>query len=314
MTARYFAMKYFTKPVNVWLTAAFCCLLWGSAFPAIKAGYRLLSIAADDVPAILLFAGVRFTMAGLLTILAFSLIEKKVLLPRRQAFRKIAVLSVFQTIFQYIFFYLGLAYTTGARGSVINATSVFFALLISSLLFRFETIKLNKIAGCAIGFIGVVMVSLDAFQKMGGTLLGEGFVLLSSIAYAFSSVFMKKYAADDNPAMLSGWQFVLGGLVLSVCGFAAGGRIHPIRWQAVLLIGYLALLSAVAYSLWSILLKYNEVSRVAVCGFMIPVFGVLLSALFGDGAGGLSVLVIVALLLVVAGIILVNLPEKTKKQ
>ncbi len=313
MTARCFAMKIFTKPVNVWLTAAFCCLLWGSAFPAIKAGYRLLSISADDVPTILLFAGVRFTLAGLLTVLIFSAIEKRLLLPHKKAVKKIAVLSVFQTVLQYIFFYLGLAYTTGARGSVINATSVFFALLISSLLFRFEKIRLNKIAGCAIGFIGVLMVSLDAFRKTGGTPLGEGLILLSSIAYAFSSVFMKKYAADDHPAMLSGWQFVLGGCVLTICGFCSGGRLHHMSWQAAVLIGYLALLSAAAYSLWSILLKYNEVSKVAVCGFMIPVFGVLLSALFGDGAGGTGIIVVLALLLVVAGIILVNLPDKTKK-
>jgi drug/metabolite transporter (DMT)-like permease len=39
---------------------------------------------------------------------------------------------------------------------------------------------------------------------------------------------------------------------------------------------YLALVSAVAYSLWGILLKYNPISRVAVFGFMTPVFGVIL--------------------------------------
>lgn len=306
-------MKFFTKTVNVWLTAALCCLLWGSAFPAIKTGYRLLAIEAEDVPSILLFAGVRFTLAGLLTVLIFSLIERRLLLPHRRAVKKIAVLSLFQTVLQYIFFYLGLAYTTGSRGSVINATSVFFALIISALLFRIEQLRLHKIIGCAIGFIGVILVSLDAFQKTDGSLLGEGFVLLSSIAYAFSSVFMKKYAADDSPAMLSGWQFVLGGLVLTGAGLAFGGRLQQLNWQAAALIVYMALLSAVAYSLWSILLKYNEVSKVAVCGFMIPVFGVLLSAVFGEGLGGIGGIVAVALLLVVAGIILVNVPKQEKK-
>ena len=303
-------MKFLTKPVNVWLTAELCCVLWGSAFPAIKTGYRLLQITAADVPSILLFAGVRFTLAGVLTVVLFSLIEKKPLLPHRGAVGKIGVLAVFQTILQYIFFYLGLAYTTGERGSVINATSVFFALLISSLLFRLEKLKWHKILGCAVGFMGVVLVSLDAFHRTGGTLLGEGMVLLSSISYAFSSVFMKRYAAKENPAMLSGWQFMLGGLVLTAAGLLFGGRLTQLSLRVVLLILYLALLSAVAYSLWSLLLKYNDVSRVAVCGFMIPVFGFILSALFSGGDSGFGLPAVAALLLVTVGTVTVNLPER----
>lgn len=41
---------------------------------------------------------------------------------------------------------------------------------------------------------------------------------------------------------------------------------------------YMALISAIAYALWGILLKHNSVSKVAVFGFMNPVFGVILSA------------------------------------
>lgn len=73
----------------------------------------------------------------------------------------------------------------------------------------------------------------------------------------------------------------------------------------------MALISAVAYSLWSRLLAVNPVSRVSVFGFMNPVFGVVLSALLlGEGAGTSPVTVIVALLLVCGGIIIVNKPKK----
>ena len=46
---------------------------------------------------------------------------------------------------------------------------------------------------------------------------------------------------------------------------------------------YLAMLSAVAYTLWAVLLRVNPVSRVAVFMFLQPVFGVLLSILLVDG-------------------------------
>ncbi len=304
----------FSRTSVLWLTAGICCLLWGSAFPAIKAGYGLLKIEADDTASIIAFAGIRFFLAGVLTVIIFSFIEKRLLIPEKRAYKKIGVLALFQTVIQYVFFYLGLAFTSGERGSIINGTSVFFAILISSLIFKMERLSANKIVGCLLGFAGVILVSLDAFSQGEGSLKGEAFILLSSVAYAFSSVFMKRYGADDSPAMLSGWQFMLGGAVLAVSGFAFGGRLGNISLKAALLIAYLAFLSAAAYSLWSILLKYNEVSRVTVCSFMIPVFGFVLSSLFSKkGVRGSVLITLLALIIVVIGIIIVNYSAEKKR-
>ena len=69
----------------------------------------------------------------------------------------------------------------------------------------------------------------------------------------------------------------------------------------------MAMISAVAYSLWGILLKYNPVSRIAVFGFMNPVFGVILSALLlGENNQAFSLYGLAALVLVSLGIFLVN--------
>ena len=76
------------------------------------------------------------------------------------------------------------------------------------------------------------------------------------------------------------------------------------------LLGYMGLISAAAYTLWGILLKYNPVARVAVFGFMNPVFSFLLSALLlGEGSQALGWSALSALALVCAGILIVNLPE-----
>ncbi len=294
-----------TKPYILWLIAAFCCLLWGSAFPAIRFGYNALGIESGDTFSIILFAGIRFFGAGVLTLIIFSFIGKKALIPKKRDIPKIVVLSVFQTILQYLFFYLGLAFTSGSRASVVNSTSVFFALLIAALLFKQEKLTASKIIGCLLGFAGVILVSLDAF-KSGGSLLGEGFILLSSVSYAFSSVFMKKYSVDADPAMLSGCQFMLGGAVMIAVGLLAGGRIDNFVGTGVGITVYLMLVSALAYSLWSILIKYNDVSRVAVCGFLTPVFGFVLSLIFDSGSAVSGLLAVPALVLAVIGIIVVN--------
>lgn len=73
---------------------------------------------------------------------------------------------------------------------------------------------------------------------------------------------------------------------------------------------YLAMISAVAYSLWGILLKYNPISRVAVFGFMNPVIGVILSAIVLDEKDTLGVTSVIALILVCIGIYIVNRAPK----
>jgi len=281
-------------------------MLWGSAFPAIRAGYSELGINSGDTFSIILFAGIRFFGAGVLTLLIFSLLQKKTLMFKKTDAPKIAVLSVFQTVLQYLFFYLGLAFTTGSRASVVNATSVFFAILISALLFKFEKLTAAKIVGSLLGFAGVILVSLDAFTS-GGKPIGEGFIILSSLSYAFSSVFMKRYSKDSDPAMLSGWQFVLGGAVMICVGLIFGGRLSTVNAAGVLITVYLMLVSALAYSMWSILIKYNSVSKVTVCGFLTPIFGFVLSLMFDSSSSSSSLaLALPALVLAVAGIITVN--------
>ena len=58
--------EWMQKTVVVWFGALLCCLLWGSAFPCIKIGYRLFEVDAADTASQILFAGCRFTLAGIL--------------------------------------------------------------------------------------------------------------------------------------------------------------------------------------------------------------------------------------------------------
>lgn len=290
------------------ILAMVCCALWGSAFPCIKIGYRLFHIAADDTGSQVLFAGCRFFLAGVLTVIIGSLIEKRPLFPKRKAAGKIFKLSMLQTVIQYLFFYIGLAHTSGVKGAIIVGTNSLIAILIASLIFRQEKLTAPKLLGCLTGLCGVVIANLSGSGiDFDMSFLGEGFVLISVVSYAFSSVCLKIYSQDENPVMLSGWQFALGGVILSMCGVLMGGHISCIDVSAIAMLFYLGFLSAVAYSLWGILLKVNPVSKVTIYGFMNPVIGVLLSALFlNEGAQAFSLKNMAALILVSAGIYAVN--------
>lgn len=290
--------------VVVWLGALICCALWGSAFPCIKIGYQMFEIPQDAVATQILFAGLRFTLAGILVILIGSVLSGNLLKINRQNALKILKLSLLQTVLQYLFFYIGLANTTGVKASIIEGVNVFIAIFVASLIFRQEKLTMGKLAGCLIGFAGVVLVNLNGNGlDMSFHLNGEGFIFLSTVAYAFSSVYLKRYSKTENPVLLSGWQFVAGGLVMTIMGLLMGGKITKVTATGIAMLFYLACISAVAYSLWGILLKYNPVSRVAVFGFMNPVFGVILSAfLLGEREQASGIKSIIALILVSIGI------------
>ena len=58
--------KIFGTPVCAVLLAILCNVLWGSAFPFIKLGYRLFSIDPANTASIFCFAGVRFMLGSVL--------------------------------------------------------------------------------------------------------------------------------------------------------------------------------------------------------------------------------------------------------
>ena len=155
----------YTRPLTVWVLATVCGFLWGSASPCIKLGYQAFSIPAGDPAGQILFAGVRFFLAGAVIVLCGSLRQKKLLFPRSGGdWGWVALLSLAQTSVLYFFFYIGTAHTTGVNASIIQATGTFAAILLSGTLFRQETLTARKLLGCAVGFAGVVVINLGGLS------------------------------------------------------------------------------------------------------------------------------------------------------
>ena len=299
---------------GVVLACLAACFLWGSAFPCVKIGYELFAVDAADVPSILAFAGTRFVIAGLMVVAGMSVARRHAFVPERRDLPAVAALALFQTVVQYVLFYVGLANCAGVTSSILEASNSFICVLLAALVFRFERLTARKVVGCLVGFAGVVLVNVAG--ESGGlsfTLAGEGMVLASTVAAATSSNLAKRFSASHDPVLLSGWQFVVGGAVMLAIGLALGGHVAPADaanpLPALALLAYLGFISAAAYSLWSLALAVNPVSRVAVFGFMNPVFGVLLSAVLLGETDVVSPLVAVAALaLVSVGIVVVNRP------
>ena len=135
-------------------------------------------------------------------------------------------------------------------------------------------------------------------------------VFMSTFAYAVSSVLLKRYSTEEDTVMMSGYQFLFGGIIMTLIGLLMGGKLTVFTSQGIVLLVYLAFISAMAYSLWAILLTYNPISKVAVMGFLNPVFGVILSAIILNEGDIINLRSIVALILVCVGICVVYMKER----
>lgn len=295
---------------NIWavaLLANICCALWGSAFPCIKTGYEWLNIArtCDQI----LFAGLRFTLAGVQLFVVYALLNRKACRPEKEMLPGVLRLGMVQTFIQYFFFYIGVSNTTGVKGSIINSANSFFVILLAHFFAEGERMDLRKGAGCLFGVAGVVAANLNGDFSGGMSLNGEGFILIASLAYGMASVMAKKLSQGRDPLTITCWNFLLGGSALLAAGALMGGRLPQFDGRSLILLFYMGIISAGAFTIWTLLLKYNPVGRVAVFGFMIPVYGCLFSGLFlGEDLlrpGNLA-----ALVLVCAGIIIVNFDVK----
>lgn len=300
----------FQNPLVVIFGALLCCALWGSATPFIKTGYELL-LPERDVPSTILFAGIRFTLAGVLTVLIYSVARRRVLYPKRENLPRVLIIAAFQTVIQYIFFYVGLANTSGVKGTILSGSSAFFSVLIASLIFRQEKLTPKKIIACLLGLAGIIIVNLQGLEFT-MNFFGDAFVLFSTISLAFSSVLIKRFSKHEDPVVLSGYQFIIGGIFMVLVGIIFGGRIALTSAVGILVLIYLAFLSAIAYALWGMLLKFNPVSRVTIFSFTTPIFGTLLSMLMLRESSGVEPLnLVLTLLLVSAGIFLLNYQPKS---
>lgn len=230
------------------------------------------------------------------------------MLPDRTLLKYAIPVCLAQTVGQYFFFYIGVAHTSGVKGGIITGLGNFIAILLSCLVFRNERMTSRKIAGCVLGFAGVVVINLMGNSlDMGFKLIGEGFILIAQLSYGMSTVLINLFSRKVSPVVLSGTQFTMGGIVLTLIGIGMGRHLGNVTAGGLAIIFYLAMVSAVAYTLWSILLAWNDVSKVAIFGFVNPLCSVILSALIlGEVKQAFNVGSLVALVLVCAGIYIVN--------
>lgn len=271
-----------TKKRKAILLCIFAMMLWGTAIPLIKLTYVELAIGQEDTGLKILLAGIRFFLAGLMTFTFFKISNKDHRIDYKQINLKfIVILALIQTSLQYIFYYIGLSHVAGVKSSIIQSTNAFIVVLISAVLLPDEKVNPNIILALILGTLGIFITNYTG-ESLSGSLRfsGEGFILLATFFNALASVMLRKYGKDENPFVVTSFQFTLGSLVLIVLGIALTGGFLALTPKGIVMILYGSFISACAFSIWTWVLQQYSANEFGVYKLFIPIFGSLFSIIF----------------------------------
>ena len=171
------------------------------------------------------------------------------------------------------------------------------------MFFKDDKLTKNKSIGCLIGFVGVMLCTFNG-GAFSFHLNGEFLILLSCIFSAISGVISKKATEKADPYTVAGYNLGFGGLVLCLIGYSLKGKLVLANSSAIPLLLVLSLLSAIAFSIWTKLLKVNKVGEVSVFQFVNPVAGVFFSGII-LGEDILQLRYLFAVILITLGILVV---------
>jgi drug/metabolite transporter (DMT)-like permease len=294
------------RPSIIFLLTLFCALMWGSAYPCIKIGYKMLGIENDN-SGIIYFAAFRFFIAGLILFAGMLIAGRKITLPEKKDYRFVLIYSIGFTTVPYLLFYIGIAKTSAVNASIVNGSWSFFAVILAHFFMGDDSLNIKKGIGLVFGFLGLLFVNINnELAQWNTALIGDGMILLSALVAAIGGLVLKRKLNRINPILLTAYPLLLCSFSLFVYAslFDTGTRLH-FNPASILLLFYLSFISAIAFVIWNVLLKYNKLSTLAVYQFLIPVIGSILSIMM-LASEQFTITTIIALIMVSIGIIVIN--------
>ena len=255
-------------PLRSLLLALMITFIWGVNFVVIK-------LSVQEAPP-LLVAALRFALAAVPAVF---------FIPRPNMRWQIFVgYGVAVGVVQFGLLYLAIQLGLGAGlASLLMQMQAFFTAILAAFLLR-ERLPANQIMGITLAFAGMAVIGLlaDHHTSVAGLVL----VLIAAFGWAVSNILVKS-AGQANMLSLVVWSALIPPIPLTLMtgltsGWASIGQTlthsGPGFWAAVAFMGYFN--TVLGFGVWNWLIQQHGASKVAPLSLLVPVFGLLSSALY----------------------------------
>ena len=217
-------------------------------------------------------------------------------------------LSFFQMSGQYFFFYIALAYTTGVKSSVLQASSTFMTIVLAHFLLENDKLNKQKSLALLLGFSGIICANFTKGFDWHFTFMGEGFMLIAAFLSSFGNILVKK-SGKSNPFFLASGQFFYRWRYPPfdwLPWFRPWFKLYPLQYRTAFYMVVLSLppplSSGIAYFYINLLEKSASTASLFLSWR-------LLSSLLIPGES-FTFAILGGLLLVILGVLILNRPQK----
>jgi drug/metabolite transporter (DMT)-like permease len=285
--------KLISTPESVVAAFVLLATLWGTSFVAIEAGLHYFPP--------LLFAGVRYAVAGAIVLGVAAVMSGRTVPRGRDEWLGVAVAGAFVIAAYHGLLYVAELHITGAVAAVIVSLSPVLTATFAALLLPNERLGPLEIGGFALGVLGVVVIADPMEVGLGSAaLLGVALAFAGAVAFSLGAVLLRPLRTDLPVAALQGWAMLSGAGALFVGAALLGESPAAIVWNATAIasLSYLTLLSGVvAFLIYFALLDEVGPAQLHLVGYAEPVVAAVGSwALLGSLVEAEAVVGFVAIL------------------
>ena len=272
-------ISIFQRPLWVVVFALTAAIAWGWAFPLIKIGFHAFGITADMTGSKMLFAGIRFAVAGMIVLLVAQRNGRVFRTGSPTDWWFIIAFALMNTTLHYFFFYIGMSHSEGSRAAILNSLSTFLVVLLACACFKSDRLTSRKLLGCIIGFSGILALNIGGADSGVFTWLGDGMIILNAMCGACSNLMTRGISRRIDIFVGTGYSLTIGGMLLIIPGIAMGGTLPFINILGIVCLLLLIAISAIGFTLYNKLLSCNPVGKVAIYNSLIPIVGAVTSCM-----------------------------------
>ena len=286
-----------------WFVFLLLGAIWSSSFMWIK-------IAIQEVgPTTLVAFRVLF---GLLFGVIVILIQR-IELPRTlKIWTPLLVIGLINIAIPFFLISWGELHIDSAVASILDATVPLFTILIAHFLLQDDKITLPKATGLIIGFAGIVVLMSKDIGASSNSLLGQGAVILASVFYAISAIYIRKTTEDIPGILRSAGPLVSATAIMWLGTLVFESPVHipqlGITWVALLCMGVLG--SGLAFVMAFYLIHEIGPTRLTMVTYLFPLGGVILGVSFLQER--LTWQIIAGAVLIVSSVVIANCEQKRK--
>ncbi len=213
--------------------------------------------------------------------------------------RLLLLLALTQTVLQYLFFYSGLAASSGVLGSILVGAGSLWWIVLAPLCLKTPWPRWRHFCVIAVSSIGVMIAVYAPGVGSGAPFLGMILFLMASLSGALAAILVVPLSRLMDVKLATSGALFFGGILLMLGGVREMPRfIASVDVSLAITTVYLAGVSAGAFGLWNWLVREYSVNVLAGYRFLIPLSAVTQSSFFikdespgfGIALGGILIL------------------------